>query len=104
MWGSSAGPQVASDRGRARTAVDGWVRSDGRVAEGAGLLNLYRGNSIEGSNPSRSATDNPLRTMLRPLLTAPLPDSGPGPSSFDRSARKRASRSESWYNPPNFGG
>jgi hypothetical protein len=24
------------------------------VAEGAGLLNLYRGNSIEGSNPSRS--------------------------------------------------
>ena len=32
------------------------VWSDGRVAEGAGLLNLCTGNCTEGSNPSRSAS------------------------------------------------
>jgi hypothetical protein len=30
-------------------------RRGGRVAEGAGLLNQYTGNRIEGSNPSLSA-------------------------------------------------
>ena len=30
-------------------------RRGGRVAEGAGLLNQYAGNRIEGSNPSPSA-------------------------------------------------
>ncbi len=34
-----------------------WIknRRNGRVAEGAPLLRVYRGNSIEGSNPSFSA-------------------------------------------------
>ena len=31
-------------------------RRDGRVVEGARLESVYRGNSIEGSNPSLSAT------------------------------------------------
>jgi hypothetical protein len=31
------------------------TRRDGREAEGAPLLRAYRGNSIEGSNPSLSA-------------------------------------------------
>jgi hypothetical protein len=31
-------------------------RRDGRVAEGARLESVYRGNSIEGSNPSLSAS------------------------------------------------
>jgi hypothetical protein len=30
-------------------------RRDGRVVEGARLESVYRGNSIEGSNPSLSA-------------------------------------------------
>jgi len=31
-------------------------RRDGRVVEGARLESVYRGNSIEGSNPSLSAS------------------------------------------------
>ncbi len=31
------------------------LRRDGRVVEGARLESVYRGNSIEGSNPSLSA-------------------------------------------------
>src|SRR5690348_9926415 len=34
-------------------------RRDGRVVEGARLESVYRGNSIEGSNPSLSAITNP---------------------------------------------
>jgi hypothetical protein len=33
-------------------------RRDGRVVEGARLESVYRGNSIEGSNPSLSAIKN----------------------------------------------
>ncbi len=34
-----------------------WARRDGREAEGGGLLNRYRAkSSIEGSNPSLSAS------------------------------------------------
>lgn len=52
----------------------GW--SDGRVAEGTGLLNLHRVYSpIEGSNPSRSAIEAPVSTrsisQLRSSLKAP---------------------------------
>ena len=32
-----------------------FMGTGGRVAEGAGLLNQYTGNRIEGSNPSLSA-------------------------------------------------
>ena len=36
-----------------RLVISLW--SDGRAAEGAGLLNLYTRKCIEGSNPSHSA-------------------------------------------------
>jgi hypothetical protein len=39
-------------------------RRGGRVAEGAGLLNQYAGNRIEGSNPSLSANIS-LKTPFR---------------------------------------
>jgi hypothetical protein len=35
-------------------------RRDGRVVEGARLESVYRGNSIEGSNPSLSANLEPI--------------------------------------------
>ena len=34
-----------------------FVRTGDRVVEGTSLENWHRGNSIEGSNPSLSATD-----------------------------------------------
>ncbi len=38
-----------------------WARRDGREAEGGGLLNRYRAkSSIEGSNPSLSASESKL--------------------------------------------
>src|SRR5947209_17624145 len=46
-------------------------RRDGRVVEGARLESVYRGNSIEGSNPSLSASyQSYLHVRLRvcPLL------------------------------------
>jgi hypothetical protein len=49
-------PSVRSRRlrpGRIRAQVE-WT--GGRVVEGARLERVYRGNSIEGSNPSLSAT------------------------------------------------
>src|SRR5581483_10440609 len=41
-------------------------RRDGRVVEGARLESVYRGNSIEGSNPSLSAIKDALSTRSRP--------------------------------------
>src|SRR4051812_6527450 len=42
-------------------------RRDGRVVEGARLESVYRGNSIEGSNPSLSASfQNPSCQGRRP--------------------------------------
>ena len=40
-----------------------FMGTGGRVAEGAGLLNQYAGNRIEGSNPSPSA--NSLHDIAR---------------------------------------
>ena len=40
-------------------------RRGGRVAEGAGLLNQYTGNRIEGSNPSPSANNVMKTTAYR---------------------------------------
>ena len=53
-----------------RLVISLW--SDGREAEGAGLLNLYTRKGIEGSNPSRSAhgvveTKAPLAQLDRAL-------------------------------------
>ena len=43
------------------------------MAEGAGLLNQYTGNRIEGSNPSLSANYPFLSaTNLKQLTTAPI--------------------------------
>ena len=45
-------------------------RRGGRVAEGAGLLNQYTGNRIEGSNPSLSANSLPLTPCANQSLIA----------------------------------
>src|ERR1700678_4391543 len=47
-------------------------RRDGRVVEGARLESVYRGNSIEGSNPSLSAIHSKGST---PSMGQPLTDS-----------------------------
>ena len=39
------------------------TRRDGRVVEGARLESVYRGNSIEGSNPSLSAILSPSESV-----------------------------------------
>src|SRR5262245_53103745 len=44
------------------------TRRDGRVVEGARLESVYRGNSIEGSNPSLSAIFNPTSYREPPLV------------------------------------
>src|SRR5690606_579578 len=58
-------PSVRSRRlrpGRIRAQVE-WT--GGRVVEGARLERVYRGNSIEGSNPSLSATTPLFMTKIR---------------------------------------
>ena len=40
------------------------TRRDGRVVEGARLESVYRGNSIEGSNPSLSAMYDKITGLL----------------------------------------
>ncbi len=42
-------------------------RRDGRVVEGARLESVYRGNSIEGSNPSLSAIPRQRISLDRDL-------------------------------------
>ena len=45
------------------------------MVEGARLESVYRGNSIEGSNPSLSATErlsNPETLDLRHMIAAPF--------------------------------
>ena len=42
------------------------TRRDGRVVEGARLESVYRGNSIEGSNPSLSATSTGAYPAIEP--------------------------------------
>ena len=49
---------VSRDRSRYSAAPS---RRGGREAEGTGLLNLHRGNPIEGSNPSLSAKSREAR-------------------------------------------
>jgi hypothetical protein len=51
------------------------ARRDGREAEGGGLLNRYRAkSSIEGSNPSLSASESKL-FKINNLTTWETPDS-----------------------------
>ena len=42
-------------------------RRDGRVVEGARLESVYRGNSIEGSNPSLSAIVESISYEILPV-------------------------------------
>ena len=49
--------------------VNATPRRDGRVVEGARLESVYRGNSIEGSNPSLSAM---LNCQTRPANREPV--------------------------------
>ena len=55
------------------------------MAEGAGLLNQYAGNRIEGSNPSLSASFSPtsekIRSRFRDTAQTPLFRAVSGPAT-----------------------
>src|SRR5512132_2173319 len=57
---------AALERDRERLSFQ--QRRDGRVVEGARLESVYRGNSIEGSNPSLSAINKSIVYRLYAAL------------------------------------
>ena len=70
--GGSGGQSLRSLQKGACYSGD-WIRRDGRVAEGARLESVYRGNSIQGSNPCLSARPHfPPRLLSRIRLVAPF--------------------------------
>ncbi len=68
--GRSAGHAILKLEGRKGDAAPpSRTRRDGRAVEGARLESVYRGNSIEGSNPSLSAIYEPNEQLRFNQLT-----------------------------------